>query len=62
MLPNGLRLSCAAKGCRSQLQFYYEGRRQLQPHVRLHSVHVGKRVACHTTNCHSLPERSYTAT
>jgi hypothetical protein len=33
-LPNGVRLSCAAKGCLSQMQFYYDGRRQLQPHVR----------------------------
>ena len=32
--PNGVRLSCAAEGYDSQLQFYYEGRRQLQPHVR----------------------------
>ena len=33
--PNGVRLSCAAKVCLSQLQFYYDGRRQLQPLVRL---------------------------
>ena len=33
--PNGVRLSCAAVLCRSQLQFYYDGRRQLQPLVRL---------------------------
>src|SRR5437879_1439674 len=33
--PNGVRLSCAAKGCLSQMQFYYDGRRQLQPLVRL---------------------------
>src|SRR5579859_304117 len=31
---NEVRLSCAAKGCLSQMQFYYEGRRQLQPRVR----------------------------
>jgi len=33
--PNGVRLSCAAKVCFSQMQFYYNGRRQLQPLVRL---------------------------
>ena len=32
--PNEMRLSCAAQGYRSQMQFYYEGRRQLQPLVR----------------------------
>src|SRR2546425_8917482 len=36
-LPNGVRLSCAAKVCLSQMQFYYDGRRQLQPLVRLRS-------------------------
>jgi len=30
-----VRPSCAAVLCRSQLQFYYDGRRQLQPLVRL---------------------------
>jgi len=29
-----MRLSCAAVVCRSQTQFYYDGRRQLQPLVR----------------------------
>src|SRR2546427_7070462 len=33
--PNGARLSCAALLWFSQLQFYYDGRRQLQPLVRL---------------------------
>jgi len=33
--PNGVRLSCAATVWFSQLQFYYDGRRQLQPLVRL---------------------------
>ena|SRR5712691_12820239 len=33
--PNGMRLSCAAVLCLSQVQFYYDGRRQLQPLVRL---------------------------
>src|SRR5438552_14738624 len=33
--PNGVRLSCAAVVCSSQMQFYYDGRRQLQPLVRL---------------------------
>src|SRR5437899_10587345 len=33
--PNVVRLSCAAVLCSSQLQFYYDGRRQLQPLVRL---------------------------
>ena len=33
--PNGVRLSCAAVVCFSQMQFYYDGRRQLQPLVRL---------------------------
>ena len=33
--PNVVRLSCAAVLCFSQLQFYYDGRRQLQPLVRL---------------------------
>ena len=33
--PNGERLSCAAVVCLSQMQFYYDGRRQLQPLVRL---------------------------
>src|SRR3989441_12477191 len=33
--PNGVRLSCAARVWFSQLQFYYDGRRQLQPLVRL---------------------------
>jgi len=33
--PNGVRLSCAAVLCSSQVQFYYDGRRQLQPLVRL---------------------------
>jgi len=33
--PNGVRLSCAAVVWFSQLQFYYDGRRQLQPLVRL---------------------------
>jgi hypothetical protein len=32
--PNGARLSCAAKVRFSQIQFYYDGRRQLQPRVR----------------------------
>src|SRR6266571_1738616 len=35
LLPNGVRLSCAAVVCFSQMQFYYDGRRQLQPLVRL---------------------------
>ena len=30
-----VRLSCAAVVCLSQMQFYYDGRRQLQPLVRL---------------------------
>ncbi len=34
LLPNGVRLSCAAMVCFSQMQFYYDGRRQLQPLVR----------------------------
>ncbi len=34
-LSNGVRLSCAALLWFSQLQFYYDGRRQLQPLVRL---------------------------
>src|SRR5437867_1081538 len=33
--PNGGRLSCAAVRWFSQMQFYYDGRRQLQPLVRL---------------------------
>ncbi len=33
--PNGGRLSCAAVQWFSQMQFYYDGRRQLQPLVRL---------------------------
>jgi len=33
--PNGVRLSCAAVVWFSQMQFYYDGRRQLQPLVRL---------------------------
>jgi hypothetical protein len=32
--PNEKRLSCAAVLCCSQKQFYYDGRRQLQPLVR----------------------------
>ena len=32
--PNEMRLSCAAMLCSSQMQFYYDGRRQLQPLVR----------------------------
>jgi hypothetical protein len=32
--PNEKRLSCAALLCCSQKQFYYDGRRQLQPLVR----------------------------
>jgi len=36
--PNGARLSCAAKVYGSQMQFYCDGRRQLQPHVRLPRV------------------------
>jgi hypothetical protein len=35
--PNGVRLSCAATLEGSQVQFYYNGRRQLQPHVRRHA-------------------------
>ncbi len=31
--PNEKRLSCAAVLCCSQKQFYYDGRRQLQPLV-----------------------------
>jgi len=31
---NEVRLSCAAVSCLSQMQFYYDGRRQLQPLVR----------------------------
>jgi len=34
MPPNVVRLSCAAVLCLSQMQFYYDGRRQLQPPVR----------------------------
>ena len=34
LLSNGMRLSCAAVLCSSQMQFYHEGRRQLQPLVR----------------------------
>jgi hypothetical protein len=37
--PNELRLSCAAVLCFSQLQFYYDGRRQLQPLVRQPATH-----------------------
>jgi hypothetical protein len=37
-LPNEKRLSCAAALCSSQMQFYYEGRRQLQPRVRLQRI------------------------
>ena len=37
MRPNGVRLSCAAVLGVSQMQFYYDGRRQLQPHVRQRS-------------------------
>ena len=33
-LANEKRLSCAAVLCCSQKQFYYDGRRQLQPLVR----------------------------
>src|SRR6266566_3347481 len=33
--PNGGRLSCAAVQWFSQMQFYYDGPRQLQPLVRL---------------------------
>jgi len=32
--PNEMRLSCAAVLWFSQTQFYYDGRRQLQPLVR----------------------------
>ncbi len=32
--PNGMRLSCAALLCSSQMEFYHDGRRQLQPLVR----------------------------
>src|SRR5216684_4710105 len=32
--PNEMRLRCAAVSCLSQMQFYYDGRRQLQPLVR----------------------------
>ena len=39
MAPNEMRLSCAAVLWFSQLQFYYEGRRQLQPPVRPQPVH-----------------------
>jgi biopolymer transport protein ExbD len=35
LLPNEQRLSCAAELCFSQMQFDHEGRRQLQPLVRL---------------------------
>src|SRR3989442_3151504 len=35
--PNGVRLSCAAVLCLSQMQFYHDGRRQLQPLVRPHA-------------------------
>ena len=34
MRPNEKRLSCAATLWYSQMQFYYDGRRQLQPLVR----------------------------
>jgi len=39
-LPNVVRLSCAAVLCSSQMQFYYDGRRQLQPLVRLRTDRV----------------------
>ena len=35
LLPNEMRLSCAAMLWCSQMEFYYDGRRQLQPLVRL---------------------------
>jgi len=44
--PNGVRLSCAAKGCLSQMQFYYEGRRQLEPLVRLRTEIVASIHPC----------------
>ena len=37
-LRNETRLSCAAVACSSQTQFYYDGRRQLQPRVRRHAA------------------------
>ena len=36
--PNEKRLSCAAVLWCSQTQFYYDGRRQLQPPVRLRAI------------------------
>ena len=39
--PNEMRLSCAALVCFSQMQFYYDGRRQLQPLVRQLAYDVG---------------------
>ena len=41
-VPNEKRLSCAAVLWYSQMQFYYDGRRQLQPLVR-QLRHVPKR-------------------
>src|SRR5437867_1130402 len=45
--PNGVRLSCAAKVCFSQMQFYYDGRRQLQPLVRLRTDNRRSRPSLH---------------
>ena len=38
LLPNGVRLSCGAEWEYSQMQFYQNGRRQLQPLVRLRAI------------------------
>ncbi len=43
-MPNGVRLSCAARVCLSQMQFYYDGRRQLQPLVRLPATQAFARI------------------
>ena len=40
--PNEKRLSCGAELEYSQMQFYYEGRRQLQPPVRLRTDGVAE--------------------
>ena len=45
-LPNGVRLSCAAVLCFSQMQFYYDGRRQLQPHVRQMRLDLNPSIPC----------------
>src|SRR5438445_12964754 len=59
--PNVVRLSCAAVPCFSQMQFYYDGRRQLQPLVRLRTDNRSSDPSCDRNDRRTQGARACTA-